>query len=66
MDITRSQHLIETLEADPGKVRAFYLHLENVIAWCTEEMHRLAESGEDDEREMKLVALESRARIVLE
>ena len=31
-----------------------------------DEIHRLAKSGEDDERKMKLVALEYRARLVLE
>ena len=31
-----------------------------------DEIFRLAESGEDDERKMKLVALECRARLVLE
>ncbi len=40
--------------------------LESVIAWCMDEIHRLARSGEDDERKMKLVALEYRARLVLE
>ncbi len=66
MDITRSQHLIEMLEADLVKVPAFYLHLESVITWCMDEIFRLAKSGEDDERKMKLVALEYRARLVLE
>ncbi len=66
MDLSRAQHLIETLEADPGKLPAYYLHLENVIAWCMDEIFRLAKSGEDDERKMKLVALECRARLVLE
>ncbi len=66
MDLTRSQHLIETLEADPVKVRAYYLHLENVIAWCMDEIHRLAKSGEDEKHKMRLVALGYRARLVLE
>ena len=66
MDLARSQHLIETLEADPSKLPAYYLHLENVIAWCTDEISRLAESGGDEEGKMKLVALEHRARLVLE
>ena len=63
--LTRSQHLIETLEADPAKLPAFYLHMENVIAWCMDEIFRLSKSAEDDERKMKLVALEYRARLVL-
>ena len=58
--------LFETLEADPAKLPAYYLHLENVIAWCMDEIHRLAKSGEDDEPKMKLVALEYRARLVWE
>ncbi len=66
MSVARSEHLIESLEADLVKVPAYYLHLENVIAWCKGEIFRLAKSGEDDERKMKLVALEHRARLVLE
>ena len=66
MDITRSQHLIEMPEADPAKLPAYYLHVENVIAWCMDEIFRLAKSSEDDEHKMKLVALEYRARLVLE
>ena len=66
MDLTRSQRLIETLEADPGKLPAFYIELENIIARCMDEIFRLAKSGEDDECKMKLVALEHRARLVLE
>ncbi len=66
MDLTRSQHLIETLEADPSKLPAFCLDLEQFIAWCMDEIFRPAKSGEDDERKMKLVALEYRARLVLE
>ena len=66
MDVTRSQHLIETLEADPAKLPAYYIDRERFIALCMDEIFRLAESGEDDERKMKLVALEHRARLVLE
>ena len=66
MNLTRSQHLIETLEADPGKLPAFYIDLERFIAWCMDEIFRLAKGGDDDERKMKLVALEYRARLVLE
>ncbi len=62
----RSQRLIETLEADPVKVTAYYIELEQFIAWCMDDVYRLAKSGEDDERKMKLVALEYRARLVLE
>ena len=66
MNVARSQRLIETLEADPAKPPAFLIDLERIIAWCMDEIFRLAESGEDDERKMKLVALEYRARLVLE
>ncbi len=52
MDITRSQHLIETLEADPAKLPAFLIDLERIIAWCMDEIFRLAKSGEDEERRM--------------
>ena len=62
----RSQHPFETLEADPGKRPAFYLHLESVIARCMDEIFRLTESGEDDERQTKVVALKYPARLVLE
>ena len=66
MDLARSQRLIETLEADPAKLPVFYIDLERFVSWCMDEIFRLAKSGEDDERKMKLVALEYRARLVLE
>ena len=31
-----------------------------------DEIHRLAQAGEDDEGKMQLVAIESRARLLLE
>ena len=65
VDPARCQALIDTLEADPSKVPLFYLHLENAIAWCMDEIYGFAKSGEDDEK-MTLVALEYRARLVLE
>ena len=40
--------------------------MEQFIAWCMDEIFELAKSGEDDEGKMKLVALEYRARLVLE
>ena len=55
--------MIETLEADPAKLPAFLIDLERIIAWCMDEIFRLAESGEDAEGKMKLVALEYRARL---
>ncbi len=66
MDLQHCQALIDTLEADPGKTPLFYLHLENAIAWCMDEIYRLAKSGEHPDEKMKLVALEYRARLVLE
>ena len=65
MDLTGSQRMIETPEADRAKLPAFYIDLEQVVAQCMDEIFRLAKSGEDDERKMKLVALEHRARLVL-
>ena len=65
MSQSPSQRLIETPEADLVKVPAYYLHLENVLAWCMDETVRLAKSGEDDAPKMKLVALEYGARLVL-
>ena len=66
MDLTRSQHMIETLEADPAKLPAFLIDLERLIAWCMDEIFRLAKSGEDDEGKTKPAALEDGAVLVLE
>ncbi len=52
MNVARSEHLIESLEADPAKLPAFYIELENIIAWCVDEIFRLAKTDGDAVRKI--------------
>ncbi len=55
-----AQALIDTLEADPDKVPAYFMFRENVIAWLGDET---LESTDADEK-ARLAATELRARLV--
>ena len=47
-------------------VPAYFMHVESAIKWLMDEIFALAKSGEDDDEKMRLVAMEYRARLVLE
>ncbi len=66
VDPARCKVLVDTLERDPSAVPAYFMYLESAIKWLMDEIFALAKSGEDDDEKMKLVALEYRARLVLE
>ncbi len=58
--------LLTDLEQTPRRVQLHHADLESLIAWCVDEIFELAKTGEDKERKMELVALEYRARLLLE
>ncbi len=65
MDETRIRGIIDELEQAPARVELHAAGLEQFIAWCMDEIYRLSVSGEDNDRKMRLVALEYRARNLL-
>ena len=58
--------LIRSLETNPRRLQAHYGELESGIAWCMDEVFRLATTGEDDARKTRIVLLEKQARELLE
>lgn len=65
MEIASTQQLVRDLERKRERVQLHKTALEETIAWCMEEIHRLAQDGEN-QRKMQLVAIEYRARLLLE
>ena len=65
MEIASTQELLRDLERAPERVQLHKTALEETIAWCMDEIHRLAQDGEND-RKMQLVAIEYRARLLLQ
>ena len=65
MEIASTQELLRDLERQPERVQLHKTALEEMIAWCMGEIHRLALDGENDHK-MQLVAIEYRARLLLE
>ncbi len=65
MEIASTQELLRDLERTPERVQLHKAALEETIAWCMDEIHRLAQDGEN-QRKMQLVAIEYRARLLLE
>ena len=64
MNLANPQELSD-LERQPERVQLDKTALEEMIAWCMDEIHRLAQDGEN-QRKMQLVAIEYRARLPLE
>ena len=64
MEIATTQKLLRDLEREPKRVQLHKTALEETIAWCVDEIHRLAQDGEN-QRKMQLVAIEYRARLLL-
>ncbi len=65
MNLANTQELLRNLEREPEHVQLHKASLEVMIAWCMDEIHRLAQDGEN-QRKMQLVAIEYRARLLLE
>ena len=65
MEIASTQELLRDLERQPERVQLHTAAIEETIAWCMDEIHRLAQDGEN-QRKMQIVAIEYRARLLLE
>jgi DNA/RNA endonuclease G (NUC1) len=66
MNLSRCQALVAELEREPDRVPAYYGDLEGLIAECMNEVYRLSKTGTPDNRKLRLVAIEYRARLLLE
>ena len=65
IDLAQAREFVTELERDPKRVQLYHGELESLIAQCMNEVHEFAKQGET-ERKMKLVAVEYRARLVLQ
>ena len=65
MKIARTQELLRDLERKPERIQLHKTALDEMIAGCMDEIHRLAQVGEKH-RKMQYVAIEYRARLLLE
>ncbi len=54
------------LERDPASVQLHHGRLEEAVATCMSDIYKLPLSVADSDHKMKLVAIEYRARLVLE
>ena len=66
VNLSNYTKLIRSLESDPQSLQPHCCELEAMIARCMDEIHRLARTGEDDARKMRIVLLEKRGRELLE
>ena len=66
MNLTHSEALVTQLEESPERVPLYYSELEATIATLMEDIYQLSLTGADNDRKMRLVTLEYRARLVLE
>ncbi len=64
LNTTDCKALLTDLEQSPRRVQLHHAELESMIAWCMDQIFRLAKSGEHKERKMELVALEHRAGLL--
>ena len=65
IDLDKAREFVSGLERDPDRVQLYHSELESLIAQCMAEVHELAKQGET-ERKMRLVAIEYKARLILE
>ena len=66
MDLPCSEALVGQLERSPERVPLYFGNLETMIATLMEDIYQLSQTGADNDRKMRLVALEYRARLVLD
>ena len=66
MALSYFESLIADLECNLDSVQLHYLELEKFISWSMDEVYRLSKSGENNDLEMQIVALEYRTRLLLE
>ena len=65
MEIANTEELLRDLQQEPERVQLHKTALEEMIARCMDEIRRLAQDGEN-QCKMQLVAIEYRARLLLE
>ena len=63
MDLSQAESLQTELERQPGRAQPHHGEIEATIASCVDEVDELAKAGANDERKMRLVAIEHRARL---
>ena len=63
--ITDARMLIDTIERDPAKMRAYYGDIERLIARCMDEPNPLAAKDCCRAKRAALADIEYRARLVL-
>ena len=66
MYLTRTKSPITDLNSSPEWGATSYPELEKSIAWSMDEVYKLAQTSKDDNLKMRIVALEYRARLLLE
>ena len=66
MTDAEAQAMIAELEREPSRMPMYLGTVQLFIAACLGRIIELAKSGEDDEHRMRFVALEYRARLVLD
>ncbi len=65
-DTADCRSLLADLEQSPRRVQLHHADRVTMIAWCMDEIYRLAKSSKHKKRKMELVALEYRVRPLLE
>ncbi len=66
IDLARAEALVGQLEKSPERVQLYHGHVNKLIARTMNEIYPLSLTPADSDRKMRLVALEYRARSVLE
>lgn len=66
MNLPASEQLLSELYAQPDRVQTYFSELERLISECMDEVYRLAQTGEDDVLKMRHVAIEYKARLLIE
>jgi hypothetical protein len=57
MNLNGARTLLSVLERHPEHVQLHHVELDQTIKQLTEEIHRLARTGEDNKRKMRLVGV---------
>ncbi len=66
VNLPAAQAVIADLERHPRRIELFSAEFEAFILWTMDAVYKLAKRGDDDERKMRMVGFEYRARLLLE
>ena len=66
VNLSDAKSLLDDLERKPGRIELFTADLEAFILRTMDTVYKLAKRGDNDERKMRMVGLEYRARLLLE